>query len=76
MSSSSLTGHARSTSLPQCSPHAKGSLSLNQYLEKPTDTTVLPWVSQIQTEGYSPPDGMFGPYDSRTFCPFVFTVHI
>jgi hypothetical protein len=27
---------------------------------------VLPWVKDIVTEGYVPPEGMFGPYDSST----------
>jgi len=27
-------------------------------------TLVLPWVHDIVTEGYVPPEGMFGPYDS------------
>lgn len=30
-----------------------------------TDPTVLPWVQDVQIEGYQPPEGMFGPYDSR-----------
>ena len=27
--------------------------------------TVLPWVTGVVTEGYVPPEGMFGPYNSR-----------
>jgi hypothetical protein len=29
------------------------------------DHSVLPWVQDVQTEGYQPEEGMFGPYDSR-----------
>ena len=26
---------------------------------------VLPWVQGVEIEEYQPPEGMFGPYDSR-----------
>ncbi|ORX39184.1 hypothetical protein BD324DRAFT_618757 [Kockovaella imperatae] len=31
----------------------------------PAKAKILPWVIGVETEGYQPPEGMFGPYDSQ-----------